>query len=176
MAAGRIDFVGLHNVSKHITHLREGAESAHSTLQRLIQHVERSTTLLAPATVGHQSRDSLEHCQTLFQSTELRLLSLERRMANVINLSFHLVTQKDSSSMNTIAVMSLIFLPVSTVAAIFGSQFFNLSVDANGVPHFTFSHWFWIMWVISLPVTGVLVTIWRWPEALAKAADNRSAG
>jgi Mg2+ and Co2+ transporter CorA len=160
MAGGRIDFTGLHNVSKHITHLCEGADAALSTLQLLIQHVERSINRSAPATVGRQSRDSLEHCATLFQSTRLRLLSLESRMANVINLSFHLVTQQDSSSMKTIAFMTLIFLPVGTIAAVFGSQFFNLSVDENGVQHFIFSHdWFWIMWAISLPITFILVMI-----------------
>lgn len=162
-----MDFAGLHNVSKHITHLREGADSALATLDRLIQHVERSAKKSMSTTVGEQTRDSLEHCQTLFQSTKLRILSLESRMANVINLSFHLVTQQDSKSMKTIAFLTLIFLPASTVASVFGSQFFNLSLDQDGVPHFIFSHWFWIMWVIVVPVTAILVAIWKWPEAMA---------
>lgn len=162
-----MDFAGLHNVSKHITHLREGADSALATLGRLIQQVERSNNNPISTTVGERTRDSLEHCQTLFQSTKFRLVSLESRMANVINLSFHLVTQQDSKSMKTIAFLTLVFLPASTVASIFGSQFFNLSLDQDGVPHFTFSHWFWIMWVIVVPVTAILVAIWRWPEAMA---------
>ncbi|KAN0101465.1 hypothetical protein V8E51_011975 [Hyaloscypha variabilis] len=165
--AGRMDFAGLHNVSKHITHLREGADAALLTLNRLIKHVERSTKNSTSETASEQTRDSLEHCQTLFQSTKLRLLSLESRMANVINLSFHLVTQQDSKSMKTIAFLTLVFLPASTVASIFGSQFFNLSLDQDGVPQFTFSHWFWIMWVIVIPITAILVAIWRWPEAMA---------
>lgn len=165
--AGMMDFTGLHNVSKHITYLREGADAALLTLQRLIKHVERSTKNSASETSREETRDTLEHCQTLFQSTKLRLLSLESRMANVINLSFHLVTQQDSKSMKTIAFLTLIFLPASTVASIFGSQFFNLSVDQDGVPHFIISHYFWIMWVIVLPVTAILVAIWRWPEAMA---------
>ncbi|KAE9369129.1 hypothetical protein N431DRAFT_510617 [Stipitochalara longipes BDJ] len=165
--AGRMDFAGLHNVSKHITHLREGADAALLTLNRLILHVERLSTNSTSKTASVQTRDSLEHCQTVFQSTKLRLLSLESRMANVINLSFHLVTQQDSKSMKTIAFLTLVFLPASTVASIFGSQFFNLSLDQDGVPQFTFSHWFWIMWVIVIPITAILVAIWRWPEAMA---------
>jgi Mg2+ and Co2+ transporter CorA len=165
--AGIIDFAGLHNVSKHITHLREGSDAALLTLQRLIQYLERSSNKSTPATASEQTHDSLEHSQTLFNSTKLRLLSLESRMANVINLSFYLVTQQDSKSMKTIAFLTLIFLPASTVASIFGSQFFNLSVDQDGVSHFIFSHWFWIMWVIILPVTAILVAVWWWPEAMA---------
>jgi Mg2+ and Co2+ transporter CorA len=163
-----MDFAGLHNVSKHITHLREGSDAALHTLKRLVEHVKRRTSESTSATrINEQTRDSLEHCETLFHSTKLRLLSLESRMANVINLSFHLVTQQDSKSMKTIAFLTLIFLPASTVASIFGSQFFNLSVDQDGVPHFVFSHWFWVMWVIVLPITAILVAIWRWPEAMA---------
>ncbi|KAH8753729.1 hypothetical protein F5882DRAFT_308635 [Hyaloscypha sp. PMI_1271] len=166
--AGMMDFAGLHNVSKHITHLREGSDAALHTLERLVGHVKRRTSESTSATrINEQTRDSLEHCETLFHSTKLRLLSLESRMANVINLSFHLVTQQDSKSMKTIAFLTLIFLPASTVASIFGSQFFNLSVDQDGVPHFVFSHWFWVMWVIVLPITAILVAIWRWPEAMA---------
>jgi Mg2+ and Co2+ transporter CorA len=163
-----MDFAGLHNVSKHVTHLREGSDAALHTLERFVEHVKRRTSESTSATrINEQIRDSLEHCETLFHSTKLRLLSLESRMANVINLSFHLVTQQDSKSMKTIAFLTLIFLPASTVASIFGSQFFNLSVDQDGVPHFIFSHWFWIMWVIVLPITAILVAIWRWPEAMA---------
>jgi hypothetical protein len=90
----------------------------------------------------------LAHAETQFQSTSLRLKSLENRMDNIIALvclipftdcesgqgqetlidiilikSFHLVTQDsnrimqaDSNSMATIAFVTLIFLPMSTVS------------------------------------------------------------
>jgi len=46
----------------------------------------------------------------------------------------------------------------------FGSQFFNLSVDANAIPHFVVSRYFWVFWVISIPMTGILVALWMyWP-------------
>jgi Mg2+ and Co2+ transporter CorA len=163
-----MDFAGLHNVSKHITHLSEGADAALATLERLVKHVERSMDNPTAEAASQQTLDLVEHCQTLFKSTNLRLLSLERRMANIINLSFHLVTQTDSKSMKTIAFLTLIFLPASTVASIFGSQFFNLSVDQDGVPHFMYTHWIWVMWAIVVPVTMILVAVWRWPEAMAK--------
>lgn len=163
-----MDFAGLHNVSKHITHLLEGADAALATLERLIHHADRSMKRQTPTAASQHTLDLLEHCQTLFKSTKLRLLSLESRMANIINLSFHLVTQTDSKSMKTIAFLTLIFLPASTVASIFGSQFFNLSLDQNGMPQFIYTHLIWVMWAIVLPVTGILVAIWRWPEAMAK--------
>lgn len=58
--------------------------------------------------------------------------------------------------------MTFVFLPAGTVAAMFGSQFFNLSVDSNGVPHFVVSPAFWIFWAITLPITAILVALWMW--------------
>lgn len=168
-AADRIDFVALHNISKHVIYLREGAEAALMTLQRLTRHHDRSNAQSAYSALRMSTQDSLQYCQTLFQSTQLRLTSLEKRMGNLVNLSFNLVTQqdsrvmqKDSSSMKTIAAMTLIFLPAGTVAAMFGSQFFNLSVDNKGSPHFAVSPLFWIFWAVSIPLTIVLVVLWQW--------------
>jgi Mg2+ and Co2+ transporter CorA len=148
----------MHNIAKHIIYVQEATTAALQTLNRMSQCHSRA-----------RPSDSLIYTETLFTSTSLRLNSLEKRMQNLINLSFNLVTQqdsrvmqKDSSSMKTIAVMTLIFLPASTVAAAFGSSFFNLSVDEEGVQHFIVNKLFWIFWVISLPLTVALVGAWRW--------------
>jgi len=72
-------------------------------------------------------------------------------MENIIGLSFNLVTlldsraiQKDSKSMKTIAFMTMFFLPVSTVATIFGAQFFTVGSEAPS--HLQISPDFWILW------------------------------
>lgn len=87
-------------------------------------------------------------------------------MANVIQLSFHLVTVGDSrimmsesQSMKTIAVMTLIFMPLSTVAGIFGSQFMKLDEDAPW--HIRVSQDFWLLWVIAVPLTLIVLFVWR---------------
>lgn len=75
--------------------------------------------------IGHQpshfqevTRQALKYQKTRFQSTQHRLASLDARMANIIQLSFNIVTQGDSrlmqsesQSMKTIAVMTLVFMP-----------------------------------------------------------------
>ncbi|KAL3422678.1 hypothetical protein PVAG01_06834 [Phlyctema vagabunda] len=169
-AAETIDFVGLHNISKHVVYLREGAEAASKTLRKICEH-HRSLVAEQPTSsfTKMQTQDSLEYTQTLLDSTQLRLISLEKRINNLINLAFNLVTQqdsrimqKDSSSMKTIAIMTLIFLPAGTVAAMFGSQFFNLSVDDDtGTSAFVISPLFWIFWLISMTLTVILLCVWR---------------
>lgn len=165
-AAKNIDFVGMHNVSKHVIYLQEATSAALLTLKRLTQHHKLTIEV---SDLSQATAESLQYSQSLFQTTELRLKSLEKRTTNLINLSFNLVTQqdsktmqKDSSSMKTIAAMTLIFLPAGTVAAMFGSQFFNLSLDENETQQFIVSPLFWIFWAICLPVTVILVVLWQW--------------
>jgi len=136
-------------------------------------------------------RDSLQYRKSLFQSTQLRLNSLDRRMQNIISLvsllpaailalgdadrrsqSFNLVTQqdsrimqKDSSSMKTIAMMTLLFLPASAISTVFGSQFFDFSGD-NG--RFRVAPMFWLYWVITIPVTIFVLGFWQWYYRRAK--------
>lgn len=80
--------------------------------------------------------------------------------------------------MTTIGLVTLIFLPLTTVSVsptfaasarsstnsdrligqtIFGSQFFGLSNEDSSL---TVSKDFWIFWLISMPVTVVVVGAW----------------
>lgn len=64
--------------------------------------------------------------------------------------------QSENQSMKTIAVMTLVFMPLGTVASIFGSQFMKLQDER---PYrLTVSRDFWLMWVIAIPLTAVVLT------------------
>ncbi|KAF1923809.1 uncharacterized protein M421DRAFT_74461 [Didymella exigua CBS 183.55] len=161
----RDHFTGLHNLAKHVTYLRENCDSALATLSGL-RHHHSAAIGDRPEPAQEFTRQALEYRKTLFQSTQRRLASLDKRMANVIQLSFHLVTVGDSrimmsenQSMKTIAVMTLIFMPLSTVAGIFGTQFMKL--DEEEPWHIRVSQDFWLLWVIAMPLTVLVVIIWR---------------
>ncbi|GKZ44962.1 hypothetical protein AbraIFM66951_007307 [Aspergillus brasiliensis] len=161
----RESFTGLHNVSKHILFLQESAEATMLTLKTLSGHHQQ---LLADVPDGDRhatelAQGMLTHVETQFQSISLRLKGLEKRMDNIIALSFHLVTQDgnrimqaDSSSMATIALVTLVFLPVSTVSTIFGNQFFNFDPVTIRI-----SQSFWIFWVVSILLTLLVLLVWR---------------
>lgn len=158
-------FTSLHNLAKHTTYLRENCDSALATLQGLRHH---HTAVIGdqPEPAQEFTTQAFEYRKTLFQSTQRRLASLDKRMANIIQLSFHLVTQGDSrimqsenQSMKTIAVMTLIFMPLSAIAGIFGTQFMKLDEDAPF--HIRVSQDFWLMWLIVVPLTVTVIVIWR---------------
>jgi Mg2+ and Co2+ transporter CorA len=161
----RDHFTGLHNLARHTIYLRENCESALATLGGLYNY-HRSVVGDSPTPSQAFTRQALEYRKTLFQSTQRRLESLDKRMSNIIQLSFHLVTQGDSrmmqtenQSMKTIAVMTLFFMPLGTVASIFGTQFMQIQEEAPY--HITVSRDFWLMWLIAVPLTIVVVVIWR---------------
>lgn len=79
--------------------------------------------------------------------------------------------------MATIAFVTLVFLPITTVSVrapttarnslltraqtIFGSQFFNVADDNSAIE---VSKDFWIFWVVSIPLTLIVLlgwTLWR---------------
>ncbi|KAH8712192.1 hypothetical protein GQ44DRAFT_811700 [Phaeosphaeriaceae sp. PMI808] len=158
-------FTGLHNLAKHTIYLRENCESALATLEGLRDH--HKTACGDRLTLSQSfTKQSLKYQKTLFQSTQRRLASLDARMANIIQLSFHIVTQGDSrviqsesQSMKTIAVTTLIFMPLGTVAGIFGTQFMKLEAEAGD--HITVSKDFWLLWAIALPLTIIVTVLWR---------------
>ncbi|EXJ58119.1 hypothetical protein A1O7_05543 [Cladophialophora yegresii CBS 114405] len=178
------NFVHLHYIAKNLIHLKEASDAILRTVQHMI---EEQTDNTSPRSVGcRKTLSALRYQQTLFESINLRAVSMEKRMQNVINLSFNLVAQKDSStiltessSMHTIALTTLIFLPISTVATIFGSQFF-MFIDSGDRDAFHVSPQFWIFWAITVPLTIVVLTTWiyfhpsnvsRWP--LLKRSNKR---
>ena len=78
--------------------------------------------------------------------------------------------QTENQSMKTIAVMTLIFMPLSTVAGIFGTQFMEL--DEGPGHHITVSQDFWLLWLIAVPLTIIVIVFWRVWYADAKRRLN----
>lgn len=166
-ATDLVDFAGLHNISKHCIYMNEAVEAAVLTLgsmasQLAAENSRNNSTLTEDVATG------LGYRKQIFQSTQLRLKSLEKRITNTISLSFNLVTQhdsrilqNDSSAMKAIAVMTLVFLPATGVASIFSSPFF--AVDFESKPRrLQVATCFWIFWVIVLPLTLGIVCLWFW--------------
>jgi hypothetical protein len=169
-AAERIDFVGMHNVAKHVLYMRESFEAVSHTVESLIaSHSGKSWQLNAgqmPSSTNSAVHRALLYRKGAFHSSSLRLKSMEKRVQNLIQLSFNLVAQQDSrviqvdsKLMMLIALVTLIFLPSSTIASIFGSQFFVFNTDAGKSADLKLSNQFWLFWAISVPVTSLVLLV-----------------
>lgn len=63
--------------------------------------------------------------------------------------------QRDSTSMKTIAVVTLLFLPTTTVATIFGTEFFDFGEEG-----FRVSRWIWLFVLLSLTISAIVFAVW----------------
>jgi Mg2+ and Co2+ transporter CorA len=170
----KVTFAELHNVAKHITHLREAVESSLLLTESLLHRTTESSR--SPGQPGidqtlQELRSLLLYRQSLFRSTRLRLESLNQRVSNSIALSFNLLTVSDSSVliqhssvMKIMAAITIIFLPTTAVAAIMGSNLFESSVE-NESWTVRVTPLFLLLWAVALPLTFVVLvcaSIWHW--------------
>ncbi|KAF2264434.1 hypothetical protein CC78DRAFT_544193 [Lojkania enalia] len=79
--------------------------------------------------------------------------------------------RRDSASMKTIAIVTLVFLPGTFVAAIFSMSMFqwlpdnedsSSSNDAkqSGDDFKILSDWFWLYWAVTVPLTLIILVVW----------------
>jgi len=177
------DFATLHEIAKHGIYMSEAAAAAVLEMELVIAHLQESasgTAVVAAAGSDHDRLRSVAISQfryqkSAFMSTQLRLASLDKRIANVISLSFNLVTQRDSqvlkqdsNAMKAIAVLTLVFLPLTGIASLFSTPFFEVAGS-----HLWVSASIWIFWVITVCLTCSIVSIWVW---WYRSMKERSAG
>lgn len=86
------DFVGLHNMSKHVIYLKEGSEAAIALVKHLCEGhrkiVTRFSDPVAPQRLElmNSVQELLLHKVTLLEGLVLRVAGMESRAQNLINL------------------------------------------------------------------------------------------
>ncbi|KAL8805347.1 MAG: hypothetical protein Q9182_002021 [Xanthomendoza sp. 2 TL-2023] len=87
--------------------------------------------------------------------------------------------QRDSSSMITIAAVTMVFLPGTFISALFSMVFFNTGRDEHGKATMEVSPLIWYYPVITIPLTILVFGVWeiwrRQRQAKSKAFDNLTA-
>jgi hypothetical protein len=158
------DFATLHEIAKHGIYMSEAAAAAVLQMEIIISHLQESSNNTSPTSLRTSTIFHLNYQKSSFLSTQLRLASLDKRIANVISLSFNLVTQRDSAvlkqdsnAMKAIAVLTLVFLPLTGIASLFSTPFFQVAES-----HLWVSASIWIFWVITVCLTGSIVVTWVW--------------
>lgn len=165
------DFATLHEIAKHGIYLSEAANAAVLQMEMVIGHLrEQHSSASVPPTqspctpLSQAAITQFQYQKAAFRSTQLRLGSLDKRIANVIGLSFNLVTQRDSqvmrqdsNAMKAIAVLTLVFLPLTGIASLFSTPFFEVAES-----HLWVSASIWIFWVITVCLTFSIIAFWVW--------------
>lgn len=77
-------------------------------------------------------------------------------------------SKRDSAAMKTISLLGAVFLPGAYLASVFSMTFFNFQASDGPVV----SSQFWIYWVVTIPVTVVIVGVWYLWEKKREARYN----
>lgn len=154
-----IDFSTLHLLADYIIMLREGCHGLLTTVDALVEHYEEYNTI-SDVVLRDKTYEAFKYRRRLVASTSERAATFEKRINNLTTLFFNHISQqdnamlmRDSSSVKAIAVATLVFLPVTTVATICGSQFFYTPSD-GGVKMDPTA---WIMFGLSAVLSLVLL-------------------
>ncbi|KAH0008715.1 hypothetical protein KCU78_g11097, partial [Aureobasidium melanogenum] len=136
----------------------------------------------------YERLEALRMHHSMILGVAARSTSNEKRLSNEISLAFNVMAQKDndvnigiaratradSVAMKTIAIVTLTFLPATYVSAILGMNFFSYNPDTHG-GHITYSPDLWLYFVVSIPLTIAVLTIWWvWQrrEEMAEKSEN----
>lgn len=147
--AGEIDqeaFVAVAAVSAKLLTLRRRALPVRRALDEL---TSRKTTLVSEATLGFLGGmiDTLERL--------LSDLAADREiLETALNLSLTVMSHRTNQTMNRLAVVSTIFLPLTFICGIYGMNF-------EGMPEVDWAHGYIYFWGLSACITAGLVVFLR---------------
>ncbi|KAF3937226.1 hypothetical protein ABW19_dt0207445 [Dactylella cylindrospora] len=143
--ADNTDYLLLHEAARHVIHSTETLTSANEVLTTMMgRHREIAKQFRDNATHGwdlqpqisRQIQDHLAFHHTVLHGIKCRSESLQARHTNEISLALNLVTALDTKFMKAIAVLTVLFLPATTIATIFGMSFFDFG-ESNEPPDIT---------------------------------------
>ncbi|KAF2189855.1 hypothetical protein K469DRAFT_762544 [Zopfia rhizophila CBS 207.26] len=90
------------------------------------------------------------------------LYSIIAQLDNRLNAKMSASSSRDSTAMKTLAFITTLFLPGTFVATVFSMNMFNWEASASDKSSSrVVSSYFWIYWVITVPLTVIVATSWR---------------
>ncbi|OCK75511.1 hypothetical protein K432DRAFT_308343 [Lepidopterella palustris CBS 459.81] len=140
-------------------------------------HTRLHAAISSPLFLYHRANDSIEYVIKSMEKQKIWFLNYKNRKDSVMNLVYNLVTQQDaanniilassmkedSTSMNAIAALTMVFLPGTFTATILGAGIFSVGANDKKI-HVSTIWWIWV--VISIPLTIIVAICWRWYKAV----------
>ncbi|KAG0231660.1 hypothetical protein BGW41_002125 [Actinomortierella wolfii] len=132
---------GLHRLARQLSLLRRTVVPTQSLVATLRKKDERSPlSSLARTYLG----DVLDHCNTMVEDID----TMHSTCTSLIDMIFNLIAFETNEYMKRLAIVSIIFLPVTFVAGVYGTNFENFPELKNGIDYF---------WKICLASTCIVI-------------------
>lgn len=134
-------------------------------------------------------KETVQNHNSFAQTALHQILCLQKRCQSLMTVLYTVITQQDSkinvkiakaakqdsSSMTAIAILGFTFLPAMLVASMFSMSMFDFSIDSSGRKHSIVTSNFWMYWVVTIPLTLVVLTLWKlWMSFHRETSANNS--
>ncbi|MCJ1272789.1 hypothetical protein MMC21_000578 [Puttea exsequens] len=168
--------IELQIISKDVNKLISDVDVALRNLTKMQEAFERldqssSGHATTPPTHRQQLGDTLQYLHSSMDKQKMWLHNYRDRKDIAMSLVFNLVTQqdaannisiakdmkRDSSSMNGIALLTMVFLPGTFTSTILGAGLYSAVAHNNSI-HVSGLWWFWA--AITFPLTGLVLILW----------------
>ncbi|KAF9184863.1 hypothetical protein BGZ50_003430 [Haplosporangium sp. Z 11] len=142
LALPRMKFTkDLHMMSAQLAMLKRTLAPTQALVHALQGNDERSPlTNIARTYMG----DVMDHCNTMVEDIESMLALCEK----LIDLIFNIISYDTNESMKRLAIVSIIFLPITFIAGVYGTNFTNFPELGHHISYF---------WIICSVVTAIVL-------------------
>ncbi|KAF7553715.1 hypothetical protein G7Z17_g3464 [Cylindrodendrum hubeiense] len=145
-------FEPMHDISRHAIHTAEILSVTIETFQEMLRY-QTAVYEKLPGALGEtyleQAKEYMKFQIQLAKSLKLRSDSTQKRLENEVNLAFNSIANQDNTVMKSIALLTM-------VQALFSTAFFNFGDDGWEI-----STGFWIYWVVTIPITAIVIVAFR---------------
>ncbi|KAF2719630.1 hypothetical protein K431DRAFT_198845, partial [Polychaeton citri CBS 116435] len=160
----------LHLVSQKADTGISNAEKSIENCEYMLGELRRFSRYFPSTSPDPLHEASMRYTLNVWRCQKRLLASYKARKETSMNLVFNLVTQQDSkvnvdisssmladsTSMKTIAVLTMVFLPGTFLSGLFGSGVFVLDDNKD----WSFSSLFGLFWYCLIPLTLVVIILW----------------
>ncbi|KAL4916935.1 hypothetical protein BDW62DRAFT_211604 [Aspergillus aurantiobrunneus] len=136
-------------------------------------HDRLHRAISSPIQVHERAANSISYVIESMQKQKIWFLNYKNRKDSTMGLVYNLVTQqdaasniqiaasmkRDSTSMNAIAAMTMVFLPGTFIATILDAGIFVATEDSTRI-NVSGLWWLWI--VLTIPLTLIVMACWWW--------------
>jgi hypothetical protein len=167
------------NADSHIAN----AEVFLSTANAIQEMISRLNTVVEhKSRVQHRTADAIQYAVSSMMKQRQWFWNYKARKDSTMNLVYNLVTQqdalnnlelaaemkKDSTSMISIAIVTMVFLPGTFTASVFSAGIFE-NTDGRGLTDFTVTGLCWLWVVVTVPITvGTMLCYWYYKKQIDK--------
>ncbi|KAH6632299.1 hypothetical protein F5144DRAFT_247604 [Chaetomium tenue] len=127
--------------------------------------------------------DKVDECKKMAQNLSLAMQSVWNQIAredsvtntriSTANTMIALETKRESAQMRSIALLTMIYLPLSCVASVFSTTLFNWN-PSDGEP--IVSKYIWVLLTLALVLTCITVLAWHFTTNHEKKREGKRRG